>query len=60
MGYSPRLQAMTPDTLPKQPSPDELEAEAKIYDDHGNLLWANQLRQLAAELREQQDGRERW
>ena len=60
MGHRPRLQAMTPDTLPKQPSPDELEAEAKIYDDHGNLLWANQLRQLAAELRERQDGREKW
>ncbi len=51
---------MTPDTLPKQPSPDELEAEAKIYDDHGNILWASQLRQLAQELREKQDGREIW
>lgn len=50
---------MTPDFLPKQPSPDELEAEAKIHDDHGNLLWANQLRQLAAELRERQSGCEK-
>lgn len=51
---------MTPDTLPKQPSPDELESEAKIYDDHGNVLLANQLRQLARELREKHDGREIW
>jgi len=51
---------MTPDSLPAQPSPAELEAEAKIHDHHGNVLWANQLRQLAAELRQRQDGREIW
>lgn len=51
---------MTPDSLPKQPSPGELEAEAKIHDDHGNLLWANQLRDLAQELRNRQEGQELW
>lgn len=51
---------MTPDSLPKQQSPDELEAEAKIHDDHGNLLLAHKLRELARELREQQEGCERW
>ena len=60
MVWHSHIQAMTPDTLPKQPSPDELEAEAKIYDDHGNVLWANQLRALAQELREKHDGREIW
>lgn len=45
---------MTPDTEPKKPTADEIEAEAKIHDDHGNLLWANQLRELAAQMRSQQ------
>lgn len=51
---------MTPDSLPAQPSPDELEAEAKIHDHHGNVLWANQLRELAQELRNRQEGQELW
>ena len=43
---------MTPDTTPASQSPDELEAEAKIYDNHGNHLFATELRKLAQELRE--------
>ncbi len=49
---------MTPDNLPPQQSPDELEAEANIHDHHGNVLWAKQLRELAADLRTKQGGQE--
>lgn len=45
---------MTPDTTPAPQSPDELEAEAKIYDNHGNHLFATELRKLADDLRAKQ------
>ena len=45
---------MTPDTTPHGQSPEELESDARILDDHGNVLWAKELLKRAAELREQQ------
>ena len=46
---------MTPDTIPPQRTPEELEAEAKIYDDHGDYLCAKDSRERAAELRKLQE-----
>jgi len=44
---------MTPDTTPPPASPEELEAEARIYDTHGNYLLARQLIQRAQQLRKE-------
>lgn len=51
---------MTPDTVPQRRSPEELESEAQILEDHGDDLCAKKSRELAEELRKQQEGREKW
>ena len=49
---------MTPDSLKPQRSPEELEAEANILDDHGDDSEAKKLRQRASDLRSKQEQKE--